>query len=186
MRVIAGKVKGHRLKFEKNTRLRPTSDMVKGAIFSALNSMQIDFSNVLDLYAGTGALGIEALSRGAEHADFVEKDSKFCTIIKNNLEHTKLTDQAHVYCSTAEKAISFLKERYTLILMDPPYANTNAVTMLQMLADSPIVGEDSTIVVEHAAKNPLAEAYGSFYQIKQINHGDTSVSMYQFAAGGLS
>ena len=186
MRVIAGKAKGHHLKFEKNTRLRPTSDMVKGAIFSALNSMQVDFSNVLDLYAGTGALGIEALSRGAQYADFVEKESKFCAIIKNNLEHTKLSDQAHVYCSTSEKAASFLKERYTLILMDPPYANTNTVTMLQMLADSPIVGEDSTIVVEHAAKNPLAEAYGRFHQTKQINHGDTGVSIYQFTKGGLS
>jgi len=148
--------------------------------------MGVDFSNVLDLYAGTGALGIEALSRGAQYADFVEKDSKFCAIIKNNLEHTKLSNQAHVYCNTAEKAISFLKERYTLILMDPPYANTNAVTMLQMLADSPIVGEDSTIVVEHAAKNPLAEAYGRFHQTKQINHGDTGVSIYQFTKGGLS
>jgi 16S rRNA (guanine(966)-N(2))-methyltransferase RsmD len=186
MRVIAGKAKGHHLKFEKKSRLRPTSDMIKGAIFSALNSMQIYFSNVLDLYAGTGALGIEALSRGAEHTDFVEKDPKFCAIIKDNLEHTRLSQQAHVYCSTAAKALSFLKERYMLVLMDPPYTDPKAQDMLQMLADSTIVGEGSTLVVEHAEQSPLAETYGSFYQVKKINHGDTSVSIYQFQAGGQS
>jgi 16S rRNA (guanine(966)-N(2))-methyltransferase RsmD len=186
MRVIAGKVKGHHLKFERSTQLRPTSDMVKGAIFSTLNSLDTDLSRVLDLYAGTGALGIEALSRGASHADFVEKAPKFCAIIKNNLNHTKLSEQSHVYCCTVNTALSFLKEKYMLVLMDPPYADPKTPDMLQMLADSTIVGEGSTLVVEHAVRSPLAETYGCFCQVKKINHGDTSVSIYRFEVGGQS
>ena len=186
MRVIAGTAKGHHLKFASSTRLRPTSDMIKGAIFSALDSMEIDYVRVLDLYAGTGALGIEALSRGADHADFVERAPKFCDIIWDNLVHTNFTEQTHIYRSTVEKALSFLKERYMLVLMDPPYADKAIGRMLQILADSPIVGEDSTIVVEHAEQVLLESTYGCFHQIKNINHGDTSVSIYQFKAGGPS
>ena len=186
MRVIAGKAKGHHLKFASSKRLRPTSDKVKGAIFSALDSMEVDYARVLDLYAGTGALGIEALSRGADWADFVERDPKFCDIIWDNLIHTKFTEQAHIYRSTVEKALSFLKERYMLVLMDPPYADKTLSSVLQILTDSPIVGEGSTIVVEHAEQKSLEPAYGCFHQIKNINHGDTSVSIYQFEAGGPS
>jgi len=186
MRVIAGKVKGHHLKLAHSKRLRPTSDMVKEAIFSTLDSMRIDYGRVLDLYAGTGALGIEALSRGAEWADFVEKDVNFCGIIRDNLNHTKFEQQSHVYCSTANKALSFLKEPYMLVLMDPPYADPKASRMLQTLADSPIVGEGTTIVAEHAGQKLLESAYGCFNQIKNIDHGDTSVSIYQFKAGGPS
>ena len=186
MRVIAGKAKGHHLKFAKSMRLRPTSDMVKGSIFSTLDSMEINYSRVLDLYAGTGALGIEALSRGADYADFVESDPKFCDIIWDNLIHTKFTEQAHIYRTTAKKALSFLKERYMLVLMDPPYADKTTSDVLQILADSPIVGDGSTIVVEHAEQKLLQSAYGCFHKIKNINHGDTSVSIYQFEAGGPS
>ena len=186
MRVIAGKAKGHHLKFASSTRLRPTSDMIKGAIFSALDSMEIDYTRVLDLYAGTGALGIEALSRGADYADFVERDPRFCDIIWDNLVNTKFTEQAHIYRSTVKKALSFIKDRYMLVLMDPPYTDKTIPNILQILADSPIVGEGSTIVVEHAEQKLLESAYGCFHRIKNINHGDTSVSIYQFKAGGPS
>ncbi|MFC1905984.1 16S rRNA (guanine(966)-N(2))-methyltransferase RsmD [Chloroflexota bacterium] len=186
MRVIAGKAKGHRLKFANSASLRPTSDIVKGAIFSALDSLRVDYGRVLDLYAGTGALGIEALSRGADYADFVEREPKFCDIIWNNLTHTKFTEQAHIYRSTVKKALSFLRERYMLVLLDAPYTDKTISSMLQILADSPIVGEESTIVVEHAEQNPLESAYGCFHQIRNINHGDTIVSIYQFEAGGPS
>ncbi|MBT3363718.1 MAG: 16S rRNA (guanine(966)-N(2))-methyltransferase RsmD [Chloroflexi bacterium] len=186
MRVIAGKVKGHRLKYVSNTRLRPTSDIIKGAIFSCLDSMELDYARVLDLYAGTGALGIEALSRGADWVDFVERDPKACEIIKDNLVHTKLSEQAHIYRSTVKKTLSFLKGKYMLILMDPPYADTTTSDILQILADSPIVGEGSVIVAEHADKKPLQSVYGCFEQIKNLNHGDTNVSIYQYTAGGQS
>src|SRR4030042_6735847 len=126
MRVIAGKAKGHHLKAPKGSLIRPTSDLVRGAIFAILDSVATNWSRVLDLYAGTGALGIEALSRGAGWADFVEREVRCCNVIKENLEQTKLSESAHVYCCTVRKALSFLKEFYGIVLLDPPYNDTAA------------------------------------------------------------
>ena len=186
MRVIAGEAKGHRLKFVRSARLRPTSDKVKGAIFSALSSLRVDWSRVLDLYAGTGSLGIEALSRGAEYADFVEKDVKFCSIIKENLTHTKMAERSHVYCSPVEKALSFLEGEYTLILLDPPYNDPATGDVLRTLSGSHMTGLNSTIVAEHGGQKSLSEEYGDFSKIKTIHHGDTTVAIYQHVKGGTS
>ena len=122
MRVIAGKAKGHRLKAPKTTATRPATDLVRGAIFSILENRAEDWSQVLDLYSGSGALGIEALSRGAGWVDFVEHNPQTCSIIKENLEKTKFIEQAHIYCWDVAKAISVLDKEYNIILVDPPYA----------------------------------------------------------------
>src|SRR4030042_5115580 len=123
MRVIAGKVKGHHLKFPSGTKTRPVTDLVRGAIFSILVNMRNDWSQVLDLFAGSGALGIEALSRGAGWADFVESERKCCDIIKENLAATGFFSQTRVYCCSVNKALSFLDKEYDIILMDPPSSN---------------------------------------------------------------
>lgn len=183
MRVIAGKAKGHRLKSLKSSGLRPTSDLLRGAIFNMLESTATDWSRVLDLYAGTGALGIEALSRGAEWTDFVEKNPRLCALIKENLAHTGFTGQAAVYCVTAKKALSILKEKYGILLLDPPYADPSLTIATETLSSSSLVGEDSTIVVEHSRRVPLKERYGNFQQIKSLRHGDSCVSVYQYAGG---
>ena len=107
MRVITGKAKGHRLKAPKRAATRPATDLVRGAIFSILETTNVDWTRVLDLFAGSGALGIEALSRGADWVDFVEHEPRCCAIIKQNLEKTKLEAQAHIYCCSVAKAISF-------------------------------------------------------------------------------
>src|SRR3990170_477178 len=107
MRVIAGKAKGHRLKFPTGTTTRPATDLVRGAIFSILASLTDDWERVLDLFSGSGALGIEALSRGAGWVDFVDREPKCCAIIKDNLTKTKLAERAHVYCASVEKALTF-------------------------------------------------------------------------------
>ena len=98
MRVIAGKARDTDLKFPKGTTTRPATDLVRGAIFSILENTASDWAQVLDLFSGSGALGIEALSRGAGWVDFVESEPRCCGIIKENLEKTKLAAQAHVYC----------------------------------------------------------------------------------------
>ena len=106
MRVIAGSARGHNLKGPKSDATRPTSDMVRGAMFAILESMvDLEGARVLDLYAGTGALGIEALSRGAAWCDFVEDDRATCRIIAENLAHTKLADLARVHCHTVERVL---------------------------------------------------------------------------------
>ncbi|MFC1937600.1 RsmD family RNA methyltransferase [Chloroflexota bacterium] len=120
MRVIAGEAKGHQIKAPKLATTRPATDLVKGAIFSMLETLASNWGRVLDLFSGSGALGIEALSRGAGWVDFVEHERRCCAIIKDNLEKTKLTDRAHVYCCAVSKAISFLDKEYGIILIDPP------------------------------------------------------------------
>jgi 16S rRNA (guanine966-N2)-methyltransferase len=179
MRIIAGKAKGQYIKSPKGVSLRPTSDLIRGAIFSILESIATDWSSALDLYAGTGSLGIEALSRGAQWVDFVEQNPRCCAIIKENLERAGLLAQAHVYCYSATKAISFLKRRYGIILMGPPYRERSIIKTLEQLASSSLVGAGSTMVVEHSYRIPLSSVYGNFRLVKDRRHGDTCISIYQ-------
>jgi len=179
MRIIAGKAKGKYIKSPKGVSLRPASDLIRGAIFSILESIDADWSSVLDLYAGTGSLGIEALSRGAGWADFVEHNPRCCAIIKENLERAGLVAQAHVYCTDVTKALSFLKGKYGIVLMGPPYADLSVDQTLEQLANSHLVGAGSTIVVQHSYRLSLGPAYGNFQLIKERRHGDTCISIYQ-------
>jgi 16S rRNA (guanine966-N2)-methyltransferase len=179
MRVIAGKAKGHRLKFPKGTTTRPATDLVRGAIFAILENTAGDWAQVLDLFSGSGALGIEALSRGAGWVDFVESEPRCCGIIKENLEKTKLATQAHIYCCSAAKAISFLDKEYNIILMDPPYSNPSIGNLITQLATSRLVGTDSTVVVTHSPHFPLTSTYATLNLIKEHRHGDSCISIYQ-------
>jgi 16S rRNA (guanine966-N2)-methyltransferase len=179
MRVITGTAKGHHLKFPAGTKIRPVTDLVRGSIFAILENMVEDWSQVLDIFAGSGALGIEALSRGAEWADFVEIEPKCCDIIKENLEKTKLSSQAKVYCRDAFKALSILDKEYNIILLDPPYANASTGDFITQLAQSKLVSDKTTVVVSHSARIPLQQSYNALHVVKEQRHGDTCVSFYQ-------
>ncbi len=179
MRVIAGKAKGHRLKVPKGTVTRPATDLVRGAIFSILETTTSDWLRVLDLFAGSGALGIEALSRGADWVDFVEQEPRCCSIIRENLEKTKLTSQAHVYCCSVAKALSFLEEEYSIILMDPPYSDSSIGNIVQQLANSKLVGTKSIVVVTHSPHLPLNSTYAPLHRLKERRHGDSCIAVYQ-------
>ena len=179
MRVIAGKAKGHRLKFPRGTTTRPATDLVRGAIFSILENTASDWTQVLDLFSGSGALGIEALSRGAGWVDFVEKEPRTCAIIKENLEKTRLSDRAHVYCCSVTKAISFLEKEYSIILMDPPYSSPAIDRTIEQLANSKLVGDKSLVVVTHSPLRPLNSSYGTLKLIKEHRHGDSVIALYR-------
>ncbi len=179
MRVITGTAKGRRLKFPKGTTTRPATDLVKGAIFSILENTAGDWSLVLDLFSGSGGLGIEALSRGAGWVDFVESEPRCCAIIKENLEKTKLAAQAHVYCLGVARALSFLDKEYDIILIDPPYANRSIGNIITQLATSRLVGKDSTVVVTHSPHFPLEATYETLKLIKEHRHGDSCISIYK-------
>jgi len=179
MRIIAGKAKGHRLKVPKGTTTRPATDLVRGAIFSILETTTNDWSLVLDLFAGSGALGIEALSRGAGWVDFVDRKPRCCDIIKQNLEKTKLAAQAHIYCCSVAKAISFLDKEYTIILMDPPYSNSSIGSLVTQLATSKLVRTNSIVVVTHSPHLPLKSTYATLDLIKEHRHGDSCIAVYQ-------
>ena len=179
MRIIAGTAKGHRLKAPKWTSTRPATDLVRGAIFSILESTTGDWEQVLDLFAGSGALGIEALSRGAGWVDFVEHQPRCCDIIKQNLAKTKLVGQAHVYCCSVAKALSFLDKEYSVILMDPPYSNSSIGNVIEQLATSKLVGASSILVVTHSPRLPLDSTYATLNLIKEHRHGDSCIAIYQ-------
>jgi 16S rRNA (guanine966-N2)-methyltransferase len=179
MRVIAGEAKGLRLKRLAVHHLRPTSDLVRGAIFDILVSLEVDSTRVLDLYAGSGALGIEALSRGARWCDFVEQDRAACAIIRENLALAGFQERGRVYCLPVEKALDRLEGPYDLVLMDPPYEDEGAVAVVDRLAGSPLVGPVSTLVVEHPWRRLPADRWGPFALVSRKRHGDTGVSIYQ-------
>ena len=179
MRVIAGEAKGLRLKRPAVRHLRPTSDLVRGAIFDILVSLGADISRVLDLYAGSGALGIEALSRGAHWCDFVEQDRAACAIIRENLGLVGFQERARVYCLLVEKALDRLEGPYDLVLMDPPYEDESAGAVMARLAGSSLVGPGSTLVVEHSWRRLSADQWGVFNLVSRKRHGDTGVSIYQ-------
>ncbi len=179
MRVITGKAKGHRLKVPKGTTTRPATDLVRGAIFSILETTTDDWTQVLDLFSGSGALGIEALSRGAGWVDFVEQKPRCCGIIRQNLEKTKLIAQAHIYCCSVVKALSFLDKEYNIILMDPPYSDSSIGSVVTQLATTKLVGADSIVVVTHSPHLSLNSTYATLNLIKEYRHGDSCIAVYR-------
>jgi 16S rRNA (guanine(966)-N(2))-methyltransferase RsmD len=179
MRVIAGKAKGHQLKFPGGNVTRPATDLVKGAIFSILENVAEDWSQVLDLFSGSGQLGIEALSRGAGWVDFVEREPRCCAIIKQNLEKTGFLNQAHVYCCNVGKALSFLDKEYDIILMDPPYSDSSIGKLITQLAGTSLVGDSSVVVVTHSSLLPFNAVYGALNLFKEYRHGDSCIALFR-------
>lgn len=182
MRVISGSARGRSLKAVPGMGTRPTTDKVKEAIFSMIGPY-FDGEYVLDLFAGTGGLGIEALSRGAESAIFVDMDPKSIEVIKQNLKTVKLESQAEVYRNDAMRAIKALEKRakgFDLIFLDPPYKMTNVDEMMLDLAQRGLVQEDATVMVEHDASHTYPEQIGDFRQIRVANYGETTVTIYRY------
>lgn len=179
MRVSGGKVKGTRLKTLSKRTVRPTTSVVRQAIFSLLENRTTKWHYVLDLYAGSGTLGIEALSRGAEWVDFVDYKKSCCDLIRNNLEKIRGLEWAHIYCCNVSKAINFLKRSYDIIFIDPPYSDSTANNLLANLAKSKLLGGNSTIVLCHANRFPLNSDYDGLHLIEQRRYGDTYISIYQ-------
>jgi 16S rRNA (guanine966-N2)-methyltransferase len=178
MRVIAGIAKGFQLKGPDRATTRPATDLVRGATFSMLEGLASDWSQVLDLFSGTGAMGIEALSRGAGWVDFVDRQRRCCDIIKQNLAKTKLAENAHVYCCEVEKAIAFLDKEYDIVIMDPPYKNREIGEIVTKLANSKLVGPETIVIVTHSPHLTLETAYPPLSLIKERRHGDSVIAIY--------
>lgn len=181
MRVIAGIAKGFPLKGPERITTRPATDMVRGATFSILEGLANSWEMVLDLYSGTGAMGIEALSRGAGWVDFVDRQRRCCDIIKQNLAKTKLSETAHVYCMEVEKAISTLEKldkQYDIVIMDPPYVNRAIGETIAKLANSKLVGPETIVVVTHSPHLTLETQYPPLSLIKERRHGDSCIALF--------
>lgn len=178
MRIIAGQAKGYVLKSPKGNRTRPATELVRGAIFSILESGADDWSLVLDIFSGSGSLGIEALSRGAGWVDFVEQEPRCCDIIKQNLIKTGFKDRAHVFCCRVTKAITFLDKEYGIILMDPPYSSPSIDKTIDQLANSKLIGTKTIVVVTHSQRRPLQPSYSSLNLLREHRHGDSVIALY--------
>jgi len=179
MQVTGGKAKGIRLKPPPRHSIRPTTSVVRQAIFSLLENRPTNWRQVLDLYAGSGALGIEALSRRAEWVDFVDHRKSCCALIKTNLGKIGKLQQAKIYCCSVSKALAFLNSSYDIIFIDPPYSDPSTSNLLINLAESNLLGENSTIVLCHANRFPLNSDYNGLHLVKQRRYGDTFIFIYQ-------
>lgn len=177
MRIIAGALKGRVLSPVKG-RTRPTAARVREAIFNILGAAVAE-ARVLDLFAGTGALGIEALSRGASWCDLVDRDRAACATIRQNLTLAGFQERARVVCLPAERALERLEGPYTLILVDPPYAEEAAIAAVERLAASPLVGPETTLVLEHAWRRLPPDGFGPLELATRRRHGDTGISIYR-------
>jgi 16S rRNA (guanine(966)-N(2))-methyltransferase RsmD len=162
---------------------RPTSDKVREAIFAMLAG-EIEGGAVLDLFAGTGALGIEALSRGAERAVFVERRPAACATIRANLQHTRFEESATLLCMPVERALTTLREPFDLILLDPPYAYPGLDGIMETVSGASVIGDDTIVVFEHSPRFAVRESYGRLVQRQQKVYGDTAVAIFDVGAIG--
>ena len=192
MRVIAGTFRGRRLAAPKGNRLvRPTADRVKESVFSILRERIVN-ANFLDLCAGTGSMGIEALSRGAKHVTFLERDPRCIEIIERNLDTCGLLTGSqgryHLFRRDVVKGIASLCKQsivFEIIYFDPPYGvdlvggSQLYPTCLPLLAESSLLCADGVLLVEHAKRCVMPESVGNLKQSRQARYGDTVVSFYQ-------
>lgn len=179
MRVIGGVARGRILK-SPPAGVRPTSDRVREALFSALEAQGVEFDSVLDAFAGSGALGIEALSRGDGMCDFVEGNPKAAAVIQENLNRAGLSERAHVHRFRVEEAPERLRGPYTLVLADPPYEDPAAIIAVEQLGT--LLSPTGTLVLEQSSRNDARERLGGLQLDWSRRYGDTLVSMYRRAS----
>jgi len=181
VRVIAGQAKGRKLKAVKGITTRPTADRVKEALFNILRE-RIDDCYFLDLYAGTGSIGIEALSRGAKKAFFVDAEKQAVQVIKENLFLTNFIEQAEIYQQNVSKATLLLgkkNQQFDLIFLDPPYYQGLEEQTLKAIEHNNLLQEQGLVIVEHLHKNSLPSTVENLCLMRSEKYGDTSLSFYQ-------
>jgi 16S rRNA (guanine(966)-N(2))-methyltransferase RsmD len=186
MRVISGKAKGRKLKTPGKLPIRPTSDKIKGAIFNILRE-KVQDASVLDLFAGTGSLGIEALSRGASWVTFVEVNPKTAGLVKTNLEHTGFSDKADVIVGDAIKVLPRLGrqgEKFDIIFIDPPFESELVRKSLELLDLGTCLDTDSLIIARQPPQIETEELYKKdFKQLNMLDYreyGDSTVIIFSF------
>ena len=178
MRVISGKARGINLKTPDGLLTRPTIDRVKEALFSIIN-FDIPTSNVLDLFGGTGQLGIEALSRGAKSAVFVDQREDACKLIKENLKRTKLEQDAKVVRMDYLDYLKRCKEKFDIIFLDPPYAEVFLENALKCITEIDILQSGGIIVAERPLGKDLPWDFEGFTRSKDYKYGKVLLTIYR-------
>ena len=178
MRVIAGKARGVILKTPEGLATRPTADRVKEAVFSILH-FDVPSKKILDLFAGTGQLGIEAISRGATSCVFVDERSDACKIIRENLNRTKFAEQAEVVQSDYQDFLRFCKEKFDIILLDPPYAEVFLENSIKLITEIDILQSGGIIVAERPVGKELPWDFDGFQRSRDYKYGNTLITIYR-------
>lgn len=181
VRVIAGTARGHKLLAVPGNKTRPTADRVKEAVFNKIGPF-FDGGVGLDLFAGTGGLGIEALSRGLDKVVFIDRDRAAWATIRKNLAATNLSEKAEVYCTDALKALRLFKRRhcqFDLIFLDPPY-NKNALRpVLEQVARCSVLRPNGVIVVEHTEDETIPNQVADLDRNFTRRYGNVHISLFQ-------
>jgi 16S rRNA (guanine(966)-N(2))-methyltransferase RsmD len=180
MRIIGGEARGRRFKAPRGQAVRPTAARVKESLF---NILPRDFSGLrlLDLYAGSGNVSIEALSRGAAKAVLIDESPRSTAVIRDNLKHLGFTDRAEVWTAPVFRSLRrFAKsgEIFDLIFLDPPYDRELVENTLKTIAQCNLLSATGRVVVEHSAREQVKSQYGSLYLNDQRRYGDTQLSFF--------
>ena len=178
MRVITGKARGIVLKTPTGMATRPTADRVKEAIFNIIQ-FDVPTAKVLDLFGGTGQLGIEALSRDAKSAVFVDEREDACRLIRENLKRTKLENNAKVIRSDYLAYLRSCKDRFDIILLDPPYAEVFLENSLKMITEIDILQSGGIIVTERPVGKELPWDFEGFQRSRDYKYGNTLITIYR-------
>ncbi len=176
MRVIAGDKKGRRLVTPEGLDTRPTSDKVKEALFSIIQ-FELSGAHFLDLFAGSGQMGIEALSRGAERATFVDMGRKPVECIRQNLKALGLSDSAEVHMQNVNDFVSFCNKKFDIVFMDPPYRDGLVAAILDRVAE--ITSESGAIICEVPKGEELPENVGDFELARRYRYGKTELALFR-------
>lgn len=183
MRVIGGKYRGRRLKTARGLAVRPTSDRLRETLFNIL-APRIKGGSLLDLCAGSGAVGIEALSRGASAVTFVERSRRACSAIRENLEAVGAAAEASIVNRDAVAALRQLAaagDRYDVVFFDPPYESAIYSQVMRELGRGELLVPDGVVVVEHRTKRPTEREYGRLQMFRGVKQGDSSLAFYRVA-----
>ena len=178
MRVITGSARGVTLKTPEGMVTRPTTDRVKEAMFSIIH-FEIPGADVLDLFGGTGQLGIEALSRGAKSAVFVDAGKPACRLIRENLKRTRLEAQARVVRSDYLAYLERTKEQFDIILLDPPYAEVFLESAIKKITEIDILRQNGIIVAERPLGKELPWEFPGYDRSKDYKYGNTLLTIYR-------
>jgi 16S rRNA (guanine(966)-N(2))-methyltransferase RsmD len=177
MRIIAGEYKGRRLEAPKDNSVRPTTDKVKEALFSML-SERIWGSKFLDLFSGTGNVGIEALSRGAELVVFADSSRESINLIKRNIAHCKAEEGSRVVPGDYKKVLMTSAEKFDVIFLDPPYDKGMLAECFKLIRENDLLEEDGIIIAEHRREEILDENIEGFTKEKERRYGIVMLSIY--------
>ena len=180
MRVVAGERKGMPLKAIDGTTTRPTTDKVKESIFNMIGPF-FDGGLAVDLFAGSGGLGIEALSRGAEKAIFIEKDSRAYNVLLENIKKCRYEDYVETYRNDSMRAVKALVKRDIIInylFLDPPYHKSEYYDLVLTLVEADKLARNAIIMCEHSKEVTLPDCYGPYSLTRQETYGSTIISIY--------